>query len=108
MSHDKGRDCARTDEVLEHYRRRAMAAETELSRLKGIPLVASEQDDKGLADVQAILRAFGGDYVPQPGDEPCVPSPCPPLLEVDVNAPSPPETPGGGDEREFPSDRGPA
>lgn len=30
MSHTKGRDCARTEEVLENYRRRALAAETKL------------------------------------------------------------------------------
>jgi hypothetical protein len=33
--HDKGRDCARTDEVLDNYRRRAVAAERELITTRG-------------------------------------------------------------------------
>jgi hypothetical protein len=32
--HDKGRTCERTDEVLENYRRRALAAEMELARVR--------------------------------------------------------------------------
>jgi hypothetical protein len=32
MSHDKGRDCALTELVLDNYRRRALAAEAELAR----------------------------------------------------------------------------
>ena len=35
MSHDKGRDCKRTEEVLGNYRRRALAAEAEVIRLRG-------------------------------------------------------------------------
>jgi len=37
-AHDKGRDCARTDEVLENYRRRAYRAERRLIELgEGVP-----------------------------------------------------------------------
>lgn len=32
--HDKGRDCLRTDEVLNNYRKRAFVAETALARIK--------------------------------------------------------------------------
>jgi hypothetical protein len=43
-THDKGRDCRRTDEVLENYKRRAIEAEREVERLKreGTPGVNSE------------------------------------------------------------------
>lgn len=32
--HDKGRDCARTEEVLDNYRHRALVAEAECLRLR--------------------------------------------------------------------------
>lgn len=33
QGHDKGRDCARTEEVLDTYRRRALKAESRLTKL---------------------------------------------------------------------------
>jgi hypothetical protein len=45
-THDKGRDCRRTDEVLDNYKRRALKAEREVLRLQreGSPGVLHEVD----------------------------------------------------------------
>jgi hypothetical protein len=51
-THDKNRDCKRTDEVLDHYRRRALAAERTMHKLVRIL--------REMYTVQARTDAEGG------------------------------------------------
>lgn len=53
--HDKGRDCGRTDEVLDNYRHRAVAAELEIARRRGRPTTGTRIEVRVPADVLAHI-----------------------------------------------------
>lgn len=62
MSHPKGRDCERTEEVLDNYRHRALAAEATVamvrSMVQGLPDHPWIPGDQG-SQWPALLEALG-------------------------------------------------